>query len=115
VIIVPHPADQSGLERQPPEKSLAGYAFLQLIHHAIEIGIASAKASGEPVSTALGDGFAVGDHLELTGIAGRNHRVNAKPLLDQGHETRDLRFIVPSSGAGTYLYFHCDLHLYGVP
>lgn len=84
-------------------------ALLELLHHAIEIRIAGAKASGEPVSTALRHGLAIGEHLKLASLAGRNHGFNAEPLLNQGHETRNLGFVVPSRRAGTYLNLHSVL------
>jgi len=88
---------------------LALVALLQLVHHAIEIGISSAKASGEPVSATLGNCFAIGNHLKLTCFTRRNHSFNAKPLFDRSRETRNLGFIVLSSRAGTYFNLHCVL------
>jgi hypothetical protein len=81
-------------------------ALLELLNHAIEIGIAGAKAPGKPVSAALGNCLAIGKHFKLAGLARRNHGVNAEPLLDKGRETRNLGFIVLSSRAGTYLNLH---------
>jgi len=81
-------------------------ALLELLNHAIQIRIACAKASCEPVSTALRDSLAIGEHLKLASLARRNHGFNAQPLFNQGHETRDLGFVVLSRWAGTYLNFH---------
>ena len=81
-------------------------SLLELINHLVEIGIACAKAPGEPVSTTFGDFLAISQHLELAGLSGRNNSVSTKPLFYHGHETRDLGFIVLSCRAGTYLNFH---------
>jgi len=86
-------------------------ALLELLNHAIQIRIACAKASCEPVSTALRDSLAIGEHLKLASLARRNHGFNAQPLFNQGHETRDLGFVVLSRWAGTYLNFHGVLQL----
>jgi hypothetical protein len=88
---------------------LLAAALHQLLNHAIEIGIACPKAPGKPVSTALGNCLAVGNHFKLTGFAGRNHGVNAEPLFYEVRETRDLGLIVLSSRAGTYLNLHSVL------
>jgi hypothetical protein len=84
-------------------------ALLKLLNHRIEIGIAAAKASREPVPTAPRDSLAIGEHFKLTSLARRNHGFNAEPLLDEGRETRDLGFVVLSCRAGTYLNFHSVL------
>ena len=81
-------------------------ALLELLNYLVEIWIAGAETSGEPVATAFGDSLAIGKHIKLTGAAGRNHGIHAEPLLDRGHETRDLGCVIPSSGAGTDLDFH---------
>lgn len=81
-------------------------ALLELLNHAIQIRIAGSKASCEPVSAALHNSLAIGEHLKLASLARSNHGFNAEPLLNQGHETRNLGFIVPSRRAGTYLNFH---------
>jgi hypothetical protein len=52
-------------------------AFLELIHHATQIWIAGAEASGKPVSTALRDSLTIGQYLKLASLARRNHSVNA--------------------------------------
>jgi hypothetical protein len=41
--------------------------LLELLDHAVEIGIAGAKAARKPVSPALGYFLAIGEDLELTG------------------------------------------------
>jgi hypothetical protein len=81
-------------------------AFLQLIHHTLQIRIAGAKASGEPVAAALHHCLAIGQHFKLSGLSRRNHGINSQPLFNQCRETRDLSFIVPSRGAGKYLNLH---------
>jgi hypothetical protein len=70
-----------------------------LLDHAIKIRVASTKFLSEPISTALGNPFAVRDHLELTGLARRNDGFNAQTLLDEGRETRDLGIVVLSGRA----------------
>jgi len=82
--------------------------FLELLDHTFEIRIASAKAPGEPVPTALGNPLAVSDHLELTGLTRRNDGFNVEALFDEGHETRDLGLVVLSRRAVNDL----DLHLF---
>ena len=89
-------------------------AFLQLLNYALQIRIACAKASSEPVSTALHHCLAIGQHFKLAGLARCNHGVNAQPFFDQGHETRDLGFIVLSRRAGTYLDIHSVLQGAGI-
>ena len=81
----------------------------ELLDHALEIRIAGAKFPGEPVSTAFRDLVTVCDHIELTGFAWPNDRVNIEPLLDARHETRDLGFIVLSRGAVNDLDLHSVL------
>ena len=73
--------------------------LLDLLDHTFEIGIAGAEDSCEPVATALGDRFAVGDHVELSDLAGLKDGFHAEALFDQGHETRDLGLVVVSGGA----------------
>jgi len=70
--------------------------FLKEFEHAIEIGVPGAKASREPVPTTLRNPLAVRYHLELAGLSRRNDSVNIQALLDEGHETRDLGFVVLS-------------------
>lgn len=41
---------------------------LKLIDHAVEFGIASAKAPCDPVPTALGNRLTVRDHVELASL-----------------------------------------------
>jgi hypothetical protein len=84
-------------------------ALLQLLNHAIEIGITSAKFSCKPISTALSNLLAVGNHLKLAGLARPVHGFNAEPLLDEGRETRDLGLVVVSGWTGNYLDFHSVL------
>jgi len=55
---------------------------LELLDHTFEIWIAGAKAPCEPVPTALGNPFAVSDHLELTGLTRRNNGFNVEALFD---------------------------------
>jgi hypothetical protein len=55
--------------------------LLKQLNHAIQIGIASAKPPREPVSTALGNRFAVRNYVKLTGLSGSNHGCNAEVLL----------------------------------
>jgi len=84
--------------------------LLDPLDDAIEIGIAGAKLPREPVSTALGNPLAVRNHLELTGLTRRKDSFNAKSLLDEGHETRDLGLVVLSRGAVNDFDLHCLLH-----
>jgi hypothetical protein len=81
-------------------------ALLELLDHTFEIGIASAEASRQPVSPALDNSLAIGNHLELPGLTRCNERFNAEPLLDEGRETRGLGLIAGSHGAGTNLNLH---------
>lgn len=70
-----------------------------LFDDAIEIRVASAKFTREPVPTPLRNPLAVRDHLELSGLTGGKDRLNAQALLDESHETRDLDLIVLSRRA----------------
>ena len=72
----------------------------------IEIRVAGAESPRQPVPAALGDRLAVHDHLELALRPGKRHDVDTETLSDEGHETRDLGFVVLSRRAGTYLNFH---------
>jgi len=96
-----------GSRRRLP-RCLTRAAPLDLLDHAIEIGIAGAKAPCEPVSTALCNPLAVSDNLELTGLPRRNNGFNVEALLDEVRETRDLGFVVLSCRAVNDL----DLHLF---
>jgi hypothetical protein len=80
--------------------------LLELLDHTFEIRITGAKAPCEPVSTALGNPFAVSDYLELTGLTSRNDGFNAEALFDEGHETRDLGLVVLSRRAVNDLNLH---------
>jgi hypothetical protein len=81
-------------------------ALFELLDHAIEIGIARAKASCEPVPTALGNPLAVSNNLELTSLPRRNDGFNIEALLDEGRETRDLDLVVQSCRAVNDLDLH---------
>ena len=80
--------------------------LFELLDHVFQVGIAGAKPPGDPVASPFRDLLAVGDHLELAGPAVRYRSVSAQPILDQGHETRDLSLIVLSRRAGDDLDFH---------
>jgi hypothetical protein len=99
----PRQLGTSCLPRCVPRTSL-----LELLDHAIEIGIAGSKAPCEPVPTALGNPLAVSDHVELAGLPRRNDSLNVEALLEEGRETRDLGVVVLSCRAVNDL----DLHLF---
>lgn len=80
-----------------------------MIDDGVEVGISGAELAREPVSAAGGNFFAVGEHVELTGIAWREDWVDAEPFLDEGRETRDLRGVVVSGGTVNDFDFHGDL------
>jgi hypothetical protein len=80
--------------------------FLELLDHTIEIGIAGAKAPCKPVPTALGYPLAVSDDLELTCLPRRNDGFYGEAIFDEGHETRDLGFVVLSRRAVNDLDLH---------
>jgi hypothetical protein len=80
--------------------------LLELLDHAVEVGVAGAKAACEPVSTALGYPLAVSDNVELTVLARRNDGFNVQAILNEGPETRDLGFIVLSRRAVNDLDLH---------
>jgi len=89
-----------------PLRCVTRTALLKLLDHAIEIGIAGAKASCQLVPTALSDPLAVSDNLELTGLPRRKDGFNVEALLDEGYETRDLSVVVLSCRAVNDLDFH---------
>ena len=62
--------------------ALTNSLLLELLDYCVEIRIAGAEASGKPVAAAVGDGFAVGDYIELAGLAGRQDGFHAEALLD---------------------------------
>jgi hypothetical protein len=84
-----------------------GTVLLELLDHAIEIGIAGAKAPRDPVPTALRYPLAVSDNLKLAVLTRRNDSFNAEAILDEGRETRDLGLVVLSGRAVNDL----DLHI----
>ena len=90
---------------------MIGAVFLELLDHALEIGITGAKAPGEPVPTALGNPLAVSDDLELTGLTRHGDSINVEALLDEGHETRDLGLVVLSRRTVNDLDLHSVLLL----
>ena len=90
-------------------RCISSAALLQLLDHAFEIGIAGTKAPCEPVATAFGDFLAIRDHLKLTGLTRCSHGLNVEALFDQGHETRDLGFVVLSGWTGNDFDFHSVL------
>ena len=79
------------------------------VNHAVEIGIAGAKTPRKKVAAALGAALAVGEHLELTGLARGQDGVNVQAFFDEGHETRDLGAVVLSRRAMN------DFDLHSVP
>ena len=82
----------------------------EMADHAFKIGITGAKTSSEPVPTALGNSFAVGDYVELAGLARGTNGVNVEALLDEGHETRDLGTVVLSRRTVNDFDLHCVLY-----
>jgi hypothetical protein len=94
-----------------PLRGFACAALLELPDHAVQVGIAGAEASGQPIPTTLGDPLAVSDNLELAGLPGRKDGFNVEALLDEGHETRDLDLVILSRRAVNDL----DLHLFSEP
>jgi hypothetical protein len=86
-------------------------ALLQLINHAIQIGIACAKASGEPVAAAFYNWLSISQHRKLAGFARCNYGINSEPFLNHGCETRSFGFVALSRRAGTYFYFHPFLQI----
>jgi hypothetical protein len=65
----------------PSRSAPLATALLELLNHAIGIGVAGAKASCKPVPTAPRDSLAIGEDFKVTGLAGRNDGFNAKPFL----------------------------------
>ncbi len=68
----------------------------QELDHLVQVGIPCPKLSGEEVPTPFGNGLAIRDHLELTNHSRSDGRFDAKTLLDEGHEPRDLDLIALS-------------------
>jgi len=77
------------------------------IDHAVEVRVACAETSGEPVPTATRDRLIVSDDVELAGAAVREHGIDIETLLDQGRETRSLGLVVLSGW--TVAYRDCHL------
>jgi len=94
--------------RRLARKLFHGRSSSELLDHAIEIGIARAKAPCQPIPTAVGNPLAISDNLELTGLPRRNDGFNVEALLDEGHETRDLGLVVLSRWAVNDLDLHPD-------
>jgi hypothetical protein len=82
-----------------------------LFDNAVEFGIPGAETAREPIATARGNGFAVHDHIELASRTGYFDGFDTQALLDEGHETRDLGFIVASRRTMNDLDFHSVLPL----
>jgi hypothetical protein len=89
-------------------------ALLELLDHAIQVGITGAKPSREPVPAALGYPFAVSDNLELTSLAWHNDGFNVEAPLDEGYETRNLGLVVLSRRAMNDLDLHFVAPIYFV-
>lgn len=90
---------------------MRGTALPKQLNHVVQIGIASAEASGEPISTAPGNLLAVGNYVKLTSLSRANHGYDAEALVYEGHETRDLGFVVLSGRAGNDFDLHSVLEL----
>lgn len=80
--------------------------LLNQLNHALQIGITRTEPARQPVSLSLGDSPAIGNHLKLTDVTGSNNGGNTEALLYEGHETRDLSFVVLSGRTGDYLNVH---------
>jgi hypothetical protein len=78
----------------------------EFIDHAIETGIAGAKASRDPVPAARRDPLAVRQHIKLAMLTRRANGLDVQAPLDQGHETRDLGLVVLSRRTVNYLDLH---------
>jgi len=78
----------------------------QLLEDAVQVGIASTKASCKPVSAPFSNSFAVSDDLELPGLTGDPRGFNTQALSDEGRETRGFGSIVLSSWAVNDLDCH---------
>ncbi len=81
----------------------------ELLDHVVEIGIAGAKASREPIPTAFGYFLPIRHDVELTGLARGSHGFNVETLFDEGHETRSLGLVVLSRRAVKDLDLHSVL------
>jgi len=57
-------------------------ALLELLDHAIEVGISGAETPCQPVSAALSDPLAVSDNFELTGLPRSKDGFKIEALLD---------------------------------
>jgi hypothetical protein len=79
---------------------------LNPLDDAVEFGIPSAKAAREPIAAARRNGFAVHDHVKLTRCTGYFDGFDTQALLNEGHETRDLGFVVGSRRAMNDFDFH---------
>lgn len=80
--------------------------FDETLDHAVEIRIAGAEAACEPIPAALGNLLAVSKYVELPGLARCAKHFNIQTLLDLGHETRDLGFVILSRWAVNDFYLH---------
>ena len=80
--------------------------IFELLDHLIEVGIAGAETAREPVSATPGNLLAVGEHFELSCLAGDHGGCDSEILLDEGHETRDLGLVILSGGAVDDFDFH---------
>ena len=66
--------------------------LLELLDHAIEIGISGTKAPCEPVPAALGNPLAVSDNLELTGLIRHSDGFNVEALPVFGYSLYRFRY-----------------------
>jgi hypothetical protein len=80
--------------------------FLNLLDDAVQFGIPSAKAAREPIAATRRNGFAIHDHVKLTSRTGYFYSFDTQALLNEGHETRDLGFVVGSRRAMNDFDFH---------
>jgi hypothetical protein len=83
--------------------------LLKLLHHSIQIRIPRAKFPREPIPAALHNLLSIRNHVELTSLTRRKDGLDPQALLDEGHETRDLKLVVLSRRAVHDFHFHAVL------
>src|SRR5215469_14455278 len=98
-----------GVPAALPRRTTRTVLLDEQFDNTIQIGIAGAKGPRNEVPATVGDPLAVGEHIELTGLARGKDRVNVQALFDEGHETRDLGAVVLSRRTMNNFDFHSVL------
>lgn len=71
----------------------------ELLNDGVQVRVARAKASRQPISATLCDPLTVSENFELPCFPRPNHGFDSEPISDHGREPRDLGSIAVSCRA----------------